>query len=251
MDNSCILIGNEFAFYLQIIVFFGSISVLFLHKIFIENNYKNIYQSVTKCLYNKCCNKNIYFYEPRTWKLWFMDNIKQGLSSLIGHFWAIFFAMSLSNSGNTQYQCGWFLIQFLVDTIIGVGLSILFSILTIKLLKICLPNFTNKYLTIGYYEFVPDRYTVWKIQTFHWLFVSITARMISSLIIYFSHNYWISSLEWFDNIWNNKKEELLFVVLIIPIKLNCIQYLLQNSFLRWTSPKRNDILRVPILDNNY
>ena len=180
-----------------------------------------------------------------------MDNIKQGLSSFVGHLWAIFFAITLSNSENTQYQCGWFLIQFLIDTIIGIGLSFLFSILTIKLLKICFPNFTNQYLTIGYYDFGRNRFTVWKIQTFHWLFVSITARMICSLIIYFSHNLWISSLEWFDNIWNNKKEELLFVVLIIPIKLNCMQYLLQNRFLRWTSPKRNDILRVPILDNNY
>jgi hypothetical protein len=251
MDNSCVLIGNKFAFYLQIIVFFSSISVLFLHKIFIENNFKNIYQASIKYLYSKICKKNIYFDDRRTWKLWFMDNIKQGLSSLCGHFWAIFIAITLSNNENTQYQCGWFLIQFLIDTIIGIGLSFLFSILTIKLLKMCFPNFTNQYLTIGYYNSGSNSYSVWKIQTFHWLFVSITARMFCSLLIYFSNNIWISSLVWFDNIWNNKKEELLFVVLILPIKLNSMQYLLQNKFLRWTKSKRNDKLRIPILDTNY
>jgi len=254
MNDSCVLIGNEFAFYLQIIVFFSSISVLFLHKILIENNFKNIYQASVKFLYNKfykCCKKNIYFNEKRTWKIWFMDNIKQGLSSLLGHFWAIFIAITLSNNENTQHQCGWYLIQFLIYTIIGVGLSFLFSILTIKLLKMCFPNFTNEYLTIGYYDLGQNSFSVWKIQTLHWLFVSITARMLCSLLIFYSNNIWISSLVWFDNIWNNKREELLFVVLILPIKLNCTQYLLQNRFLRWTKSKRNDTLRTPILDVNY
>lgn len=254
MDNSCVLIGNEYAFYLQIIVYFSSISVLFLHKIFIENNFKNIYQASVKFLYSKfckCCKKNIYFYEKRTWKIWFMDNIKQGLSSLCGHFWTIFIAIMLSNNENTQNQCAWYLIQFLIYTIIGVGLSFLFSILTIKLLKMCFPNFTNEYLTIGYYDLGPNSYSVWKIQTLHWLFVSLTAIMLCSLLIYYSRDIWLSSLVWFDNIWNNKKEELLFVVFILPIKLNSTQYLMQNRFLRWTKSKRNDTLRIPILDTNY
>jgi hypothetical protein len=236
-NNRCILIGNKFANILQIVVLINIIIILFLHKIFIEDNYKNVYQNIVKIIYKKPV-----FYIKRTWKIWIMDNSKQGLSSFLGHIWATYISIYISS--DEQFECNWFLIQFIIDTLFAMYLSFVISKLTILLIECYDKNIANKYMTLGYYD--NYNYKIWTIQTLHWIFVSMLSRITCSLLIISTKNIWNEPNIWFNNIWINKRQEqLIFTILIIPMLLNSIQYLSQNWFLRWISDKSS--LREPLI----
>jgi hypothetical protein len=228
MDNqNCILVGNKFANTLQIIVLVSTILILFLHKIMIEDNFRNYYQTILNIFYKK---KQLY--NKRTWKIWLMDNTKQGLSSLLGHVWATYISIFISN--DTSFECNWFLIQFVIDTLFAMYLSFILSKITIYFVGSCNKKIEQRYLTIGYYD--DHDYKIWIIQTIHWIFISMLSRIICSLLIISTKNIWTQPNIWFNNIWIEKRhEQLIFTILIMPIILNSIQYLTQNWFLRWVS----------------
>jgi hypothetical protein len=239
MDDKCIIIGNKFANMVQILVFVLSVSALFLHKIFIENDLLHIYSRTKEIIYNQLCNRcknniEIYTLNPRNWSVWFMDNIKQGLSTLAGHFWAIYAAKLLSN--NNSDECAWFIIQFLVDTLIAIILSFILCKLSIKLISLISKPFAVQWLTIGNYDttYFNNKYKIWIFQTIHWLLCSIIARIVCTYIILGGYEYFIIINNWFTNFWIHKRDdELILVTLVIPIIMNTIQLLIQNWFLRW------------------
>ena len=239
MDNKCIIIGNKFANMVQILVFILSVSSLFLHKIFIENDLLHIYSTIREFIYYQlcnCCKKNIEKYDliPRKWTVWIMDNIKQGLSTLAGHFWAIYAAKLLSY--NNSDECGWFIIQFLVDTLIAIILSFILCKLSIKLMSLISKSFVVKWLSIGNYDtiYVNYKYKIWIFQTIHWLICSLIARIACTYSILGAYDDFIIINNWFTNLWINKRDdELILVILVIPIIMNTIQLLIQNWFLRW------------------
>jgi len=250
MNDNCNIIGNNFANMIQIVVFILSLSCLFLHKIFIENNAYNIYLNAKLFLYNKICYRcinNIDYNElnTRKWSVWFMDNIKQGLSTLAGHFWAIYASKLLSNdiSDDISDECGWYLIQFLVDTLIAILLSFLFSKLLIILIGLISKSFVDKWLSIGNYNENSGynnkmKYYIWIFQTFHWLVCNISARILVTYFIISIYPYFLKINIWFSNFWiNNRKDELIVVTLIVPLIMNSFQLLIQNWFLRWKVKK--------------
>lgn len=233
-NDRCLLIGNKFATILQIVVLINIIIILFLHKIIIEDNFKNYYQNSVVIIYKNCFCKKPVFYMKRTWKIWIMDNSKQGLSSFLGHIWATYISIYIST--DEQFECNWFLIQFLVDTVFAMYLSFIISKLSIYLIGLCVKDLAYRYMTLGYYD--DNNYKIWLIQTFHWICVSMTARIICSLLIISTKNIWTEPNIWFNNIWIDKRhEQLIFTILIMPIILNSIQYLTQNWFLRWIADK--------------
>jgi hypothetical protein len=240
MDDKCIIIGNKFANIIQILVFILSVSSLFLHKIFIENDTFSYYSRIRKYICKQTDNNEL---SPRIWKVWFMDNIKQGLSTLAGHFWAIYAAKLLSKDNSDE--CGWFIIQFLVDTLIAIILSFILCKISIKLISIVSINFTNKWLLIGNYGSVYSKteYKIWAIQTLHWLICNLIARIVCTYLILALYNDFTIVNIWFSNIWvNNRNDELILVTLVIPIIMNTLQLLIQNWFLRWKN-KTNQKMR--------
>ena len=161
-----------------------------------------------------------------------MDNTKQGLSSLLGHVWATYISIFISN--DTSFECNWFLIQFVIDTLFAMYLSFIFSKITIYLIGTCNKKIEQRYFTIGYYD--DHDYKIWIIQTMHWIFISMLSRIICSLLIISTKNIWTQPNIWFNNIWIEKRhEQLIITILIMPLLLNSIQYLTQNWFLRWVS----------------
>jgi hypothetical protein len=44
-------------------------------------------------------------------------------------------------------------------------------------------------------------------------------------------------VNWFSDLWNNKNDELIVVILVIPLLFNTLQFIVQNIFLRWNRPK--------------
>jgi len=247
-EDKCILIGNVFANTMQFIVCLLSICVLFFHKIFIENDILHIKYRLRKNNIDEANNK-------RTWVIWFMDNSKQGVSSAVAHIYATYIARFLTLGNEKDDECGWFLIQFIVDTILGVLFSFAISKFSIYLLSLIMPKFTRNWMTIGNYNTngIKNKYYVWILQIFHWLFCSMVARVLCTFIILISISYWNEINKSFSNLWlNNRYNELVFVILGMPILLNSIQFLIINWYLRWHRPKLNHFITQPILyDTNY
>ena len=246
MDDKCIIIGNKYANIVQILVFILSISSLFLHKILIENDFCNFYSRIKKFIYYQLCNcsKIIKYNEiiPRKWNLWFMDNFKQGLSTLSGHFWALYAAKLLSKDNSDE--CGWFIIQFLVDTLLAIILSFILSKLSIKLISFISINFANKWLSIGNYDttYHNYKYKIWLFQTVHWLICSLLARIACTYLILSIYGYFVIINNWFSNRWTDKRnDELIIVTLVIPVIMNIMQLLIQNWFLRWNKQNNEKI----------
>ncbi len=241
--NQCILIGNEFANSMQFVVCILAISVLFFHKIFVENDILNIKRRWNK-RYKEAPG------DKRDWSTWFMDNTKQGLSSAAAHIYATYIARMYTIGNDDDDECGWFLIQFVFDTIFGVFLSFGISKLTIYLLHNTFPKHATNWFTIGNYNTngVKNKYYVWLVQVFHWVWCSMAARIICTAIIFLSLSFWKQLNMKFSDLWiQNRHNELIFVILGMPTLLNSIQFLLTNWFLHWKRPKLNQYLHTPLL----
>lgn len=252
MMEECILIGNSFADLMQLIVFISAVGFLFLHKILIEDGrlqyykYHNKIQKFRSNNYIKfqdLYNKKRNYEKPenaRTWKLWFLDNFKQGLSTGMSHIWGTFVAIKISGkSGNDQ--CGWFLLQYLIDTIIGVLLAFSLSKSSVYIIYKINYGFSIKWFSIGNYGDERRQkslyYKVWFVQVIHWLICSLVARILCSVILLIFRNENDIFVNWFSDLWNNKNDELIVVILVIPLLFNTLQFIVQNIFLRWNRPK--------------
>lgn len=246
MENNeiCVLVGNHFANTMQFVVAVVSLTVLVFHKIFIEDNACSLKSRLIQSITRKPPAK----YKPgRPWKLWLMDNTKQGLSSSIAHIYATYIAVLFSHGTNDGDPCAWFLIQFLIDTALGVFLSFGLSKLSIFLIGECNQPLAKRWLTVGNYYTMSHRqiYFIWGVQVFHWLVFSLLARLICSLILLATLPIWNSVAFAFSQPWqHNRHAELVFVVLGMPILMNSVQFLLTNWYLRWKRPNiNNDSLR--------
>ena len=260
--NKCILIGNSFANIMQLIVAVVAVTFLFLHKIFIENmyinyiinkakiNYKFRYTNRNYITYNNYTSLNNTNYNQyqknisnsRNWKVWFLDNLKQGASTSMSHIWGTYAAIKLSGKLSGD-ECGWFFLQFTIDTILGVLLAIIFSKLSVLVIKKINFLFSLRWLSIGNYDNVEKKYKyyVWLFQLFHWLICSLIARIICTLILVSLKNPGVHFVNIFSNGWeNNRHNELIFVILLIPLTLNTFQFIIQNIFLRWKKPLLNN-----------
>jgi hypothetical protein len=247
-EDKCLLIGNVFANSMQFVVCILAICVLFFHKICIENDSLKIKRRLFK-------NYRENLSDKREWNIWFMDNFKQGVSSTIAHIYATYIARLFTLGNENDDECGWFLIQFLVDTILGVLFSFGISKFSIYILNSIYPKFSRNWLIIGNYNSngIKNRYWVWILQVFHWIFCSMLARVLCTFIIFISIFYWKDFNILFSKLWiNNRYNELVFVILVMPIMLNSLQFLLTNWFLHWERPKPNQYITQPLmLDNNY
>jgi hypothetical protein len=243
-NNKCILIGNVFANTMQFVVCIISIAVLFFHKIFIENDVLDLKRKLFK---NH--RPNI---DKRIWSIWLMDNSKQGASSAIAHIYATYIARVFSIGNEEDDECGWFLIQFIVDTIFGLLFSFIISKITLHFCKSIFPQFYHNWLIIGNYNTngVKNKYYVWILQVFHWIWCSMIARILCTLIILISLRFWTKLNIQFSDQWiNNRHNELVFVILGMPILLNSIQFLVTNTFLHWKRPILNQYIRQPLLNS--
>jgi hypothetical protein len=252
MLGECILIGNSFADIMQAIVFVSAVGFLFLHKVLIEDGrwtfYKYHWSVIVKSRKNSfetfgsLLEKRKEFEKSenaRSWKMWFLDNFKQGLSTGMAHIWGTFVAIKISGkSGNDQ--CGWFLLQYMIDTVIGVVLTLALSKITVFIIFKISYGIAMKWLSIGNYGDEKRHqilfYKIWIIQVFHWLVCSLLARIFCSVVLLIFRYENDKFVDWFSGLWSNKHNELIFVILVIPLIFNTIQFIVQNIFLRWNRP---------------
>lgn len=253
-NEQCVLVGNHFANTMQFVVALVAATVLIGHKIFIEDDLWWLKSRFWRLLTGTPIPKYI---EKRTWRTWFMDNTKQVLSSSLAHIYATYIAILFSNNDNANASnggdpCAWFLIQFLIDTAIGVFLSFGLSKATIFFIGWRDERLVNRWFLVGNYQTQgPKRvYTVWVVQVVHWVFCSLVARMCCSLFMYATLPLWVLFADSFSQTWEHHRHaELIFVVLGMPILMNSVQFLLTNWYLRWRRPKINNDQLTQSLNN--
>ena len=220
-NDECVLIGSPFANAMQAVVAISAVFILVSHRAFVESG---------KCIHTDR--------SPRPWKTWFLDNAKQGVSSFVSHFWGTFAAIVLAGwvGRKTEVkrdECAWFLAQFIIDTLLGVYLTIVIHrwgewIASKSDRTQCLSR-TGVYTDV----YNGPSYKIWFAQLIHWVFSSLLARVFCSLVLVVLFASLSEATRWFSNKFRgNRHLELIFVVILFPLVLDSVQFLWQNAVLR-------------------
>ena len=173
--------------------------------------------------------------------IWFLDISKQGISTLLLHFFNLFFSVAISSEN--EDQCVWYLNNVLLDGTIGV----LFQWIFVRCLEILARKFKIETLTSGcYYSYEQNEfsentidYSIWAAQMGIWCLIST----ISKSLIYITLNVWIDFFNKFgadilDKFKDNPKLELIFVMIVVPCLTSCFQYWITDNFLKESDESR-------------
>ncbi|RYG66745.1 hypothetical protein EON64_09055, partial [archaeon] len=98
-SDPCLLMGGFFAFFIQ-----GCLALGCILTLVIKRQYEN---------------------PKRDWYVWFLDVMKQGLGSSLGHFANIFLSQVIANKIVTADECQWYCFTYVTDSTIGTALSLL------------------------------------------------------------------------------------------------------------------------------
>ena len=173
--------------------------------------------------------------------IWLLDISKQGVSTLLLHFFNLFFSIAVSTENADQ--CVWYLNNVLLDGTIGV----VFQWILVRCLEILARKLKIDALTSGcYYSYDQKEfsertidYGIWGRQMGIWCLISI----FSKSMIYIILNNWI---EFFNNFGadildvfsGNPKLELIFVMIFVPFLTSCFQYWVTDNFLKESDESR-------------
>jgi len=169
----------------------------------------------------------------RKFETWFLDVSKQGVGAVYAHFLnmaiAKIIAQNVRGDITLDDECAWYAINYLIDTTIGLVLSIMFlQLLDIVADQLDWAHLKNKGVYVG-----KDRYTTWAVQLVVWI---IILTIVKLLICWFM---WLTSewLAWFGKVLfepfqKNIRFELLFVMIFFPGILNVIYFWIIDSYLK-------------------
>ena len=173
--------------------------------------------------------------------IWFLDISKQGISTLILHFFNLFFSVVVTSEN--EDQCVWYLNNVLLDGTIGV----IFQWIFVRCLEILARKLKIETLTSGcYYSYEQNEfsentidYSIWASQMGIWCLIST----ISKTLIYIILNVFIDFFNKFggdilQHFKDNPKLELIFVMIVIPSLIACFQYWVTDNFLKESDESR-------------
>ena len=177
----------------------------------------------------------------RTFIVWLLDISKQGISTLLLHFFNLFFSIAVS--AENEDQCVWYLNNVLLDGTIGV----LFQWIFVRCLEILARKFKIETLTSGcYYSYEQNEFSentidhsIWAAQMGIWCLIST----LSKTLIYITLNVFIDFFNKFgtdilERFKSNPKLELLFVMIVVPSLTSCFQYWVTDNFLKESDESR-------------
>ena len=173
--------------------------------------------------------------------IWLLDISKQGISTLIIHFFNLFFSVAVTSEN--EDQCVWYLNNVILDGTIGV----LFQWIFVRCLEILARKLKIEALTSGcYYSYEQNEffentidYSIWASQMGIWCLIST----ITKTLIYIILNVFI---DFFNNLGgdilihfkDNPKLELIFVMIVAPSITACFQYWVTDNFLKESDESR-------------
>jgi STIMATE family len=184
----------------------------------------------------------------RTFQTWFLDVSKQGFGACYAHVLNMVIAAVISNNirGDSvlEDQCAWYGISFLIDTTLGLALSIfLLYLLDIYSNRFGWTSLQNSGVYSG-----PNAYTHWLHQVMAWLLILTVVKLLMYFFIWgFSAPLaWIGGIL-FKPLQANIRFELLFVMIFFPGFMNVIYFWIADHHLK-AKPEHIDAHEVVIED---
>ena len=181
-------------------------------------------------------------YIRRVFKVFILDSVKQGLSSLLAHSANMLIALILSFTIKNTDQCAWYFVSYTFDTILGVTFGYYF-------LK-CVTFLANKYnfsrlKESGNYKIEDGRTEViknWLAQTSCWIIIIALSRTIVGLILWIFSSLLSGLANGIAKIFiGNPHVLLVFVMIVCPGIMNIIQVWIQDQFLKKKIVKQNTL----------
>jgi len=171
--------------------------------------------------------------EKRIFKVWILDVSKQIIGSFFAHFLNMLFAYILTDTNNSNDQCVMYMENYLVDSIFGLALNCL----CLWILQKIVSRYNIHYLEMG--KYIPDEeFKSWSFQVCAWILIIILVKFfLFAIIVYPMRNLLnIAGLWMLGPILGHEIAELIIVMILIPLICNVIQFLMQDIFLKYTSP---------------
>ncbi|XP_046685142.1 LOW QUALITY PROTEIN: store-operated calcium entry regulator STIMATE-like [Homalodisca vitripennis] len=169
-------------------------------------------------------------FERRPWRIWFYDTSKQGLGSLFMHMSNIFI------SGRFQGDpCTWYIINFLLDS--SVGLLIIY--IGIRLTQFLQKRKKWSAINFGEYGMPPSTHA-WMMQCCLYILLMFVVKVIITLLIQFK--FWTKVREFILYPFPNQDVELAVVMLIIPLVVNAMMFWVTDDFLMHRSADKSNRL---------
>lgn len=177
--------------------------------------------------------KRIYEVPRRKFRTWALDMSKQAVGACYAHVLNMVIAAiiveNLRGDNVLEDQCAWYGICYLVDTTLGLLLSIIF----VKMLDYVAHQ--NDWLTLrhsGVYEGV-DGYLHWFHQIIAWLFILSIVKVFVYLFMWLASDAlaYVGGII-FAPIQFNIRFELVFVMILFPGILNVIYFWIADSHLQ-------------------
>uniref|UniRef100_A0A1B6C1Z1 Uncharacterized protein n=1 Tax=Clastoptera arizonana TaxID=38151 RepID=A0A1B6C1Z1_9HEMI len=165
----------------------------------------------------------------RPWRIWFYDTSKQGLGALFMHMSNIFL------SGQFQGDpCTWYIINFLLDSSVG----LLLTYIGIRLVQ----NYAKvkKFNLINFGEYgIPPSTKAWVLQCCLYIILMFLVKILIFLLIRLQ--FWDRVKDFILSPISNPDLELAVVMLIIPLFVNAMMFWITDNFLMHHQKKQKKI----------
>ncbi|KAL7028946.1 hypothetical protein ACKWTF_006048 [Chironomus riparius] len=155
-------------------------------------------------------------YRRRPWNIWWYDTSKQGIGALVIHMTNVY--LSPLYHGD---PCTWYIINFLLDSTIGLFIIYVGIRVSIYLSKV------KHWPAIEFGEYnVPKS---WIYQTWIYVLLMMIVKLLTTLII--QMDMWNSVKKAILSPFKNPKVEVIIVMLIIPFFVNVLIFWITDNFL--------------------
>jgi len=171
----------------------------------------------------------------RSWKVWFLDVSKQVFVAVSSHFLNLYYAHSFTllvlsrNPRQWTDECGWYFVNFLIDTVLGIFLLWFFLLCQEKLAhRLNWPSLQHS----GEYG-DPIQWSIWFKQMIAWAVICFAAKWIlfgATLLAVQPLNEMQMLI--FSHIRNQPQLELITVMVVLPGIMNMVQMWVTDTILK-------------------
>jgi hypothetical protein len=171
----------------------------------------------------------------RNWAIFLLDVSKQGLSATLAHTMNLLIATLLTHL-EASNQCIWYFVNITIDTSLGV----LVCYLLVRAFEAWAERRGWRRVRTGEYGCGGKLdYVGWLMQVGIWTVILTSVKWTLFLGIYLNADllsaYGDTLLGWMDGY---PRVELVVVMILVPVVMNCVQFWLQDTFLKGKTEER-------------
>ncbi|XP_069681606.1 store-operated calcium entry regulator STIMATE-like [Periplaneta americana] len=165
-------------------------------------------------------------YERRPWLIWFYDTSKQGMGALVIHLANVYLATTFQGD-----PCTWYIINFLLDSSIGLGIIYVGIRLSQYLSRV------KRWEAINFGEYgKPPSVNAWLAQCCLYVLLMVIVKICITLLIQL--DFWDEVRDFILSPITDPKVEVVIVMLIIPFFINALMFWVTDNFLMRKSSRK-------------